>query len=102
MNSDPPPLLQKYRLVRGLQHGPPILADVGAVVGYMNGKGAKGMIVKRLHKALVKYYTEVLEHRLPASPPSLTSIAKDQNVEETIKVREIENDGVVDADGIIK
>ena len=46
-----------------------------------------GNAVKRLHKALVKYYTEVLDHRLPASPPSLTAIAKDQNVEETIKVR---------------
>ncbi|TGZ83789.1 hypothetical protein EX30DRAFT_91628 [Ascodesmis nigricans] len=45
--------------------------------------------LKRLHKALVKYYTEVLEHRLPASPPSLTSIAKDQNVEETIKLLKI-------------
>lgn len=42
--------------------------------------------VKRLHKDLARYYTEALGHRLPSSPPNLTSIAKDGNTEETIKV----------------
>lgn len=42
--------------------------------------------VKRLHKELTKYYTENLGHRLPSPPPNLTLIAKDGNVEESIKV----------------
>lgn len=53
--------------------------------------GADNMerIVKRLHKALVKYYTEHLGHTLPETPPSLTAIAKDQNVEETVNLLKI-------------
>lgn len=45
--------------------------------------------VKRLHKALVKYYTEHLDLRLPQVPPSLTLIAKSQNVDETVSLLQI-------------
>lgn len=37
----------------------------------------------------MKYYTEHLDHRLPETPPSLTAIAKDQNIEETINLLKI-------------
>lgn len=47
------------------------------------------MAVKRLHKDLARFYTETLGHRLPNGPPNLTAIAKDGNVDETIKVREL-------------
>ncbi|KAG0131805.1 hook-related protein family [Tuber indicum] len=45
--------------------------------------------LKRLHKELAKYYTENLGHRLPSPPPNLTLIAKDGNVEESIKLAKI-------------
>jgi len=49
--------------------------------------------VRKLHKDLSKYYTETLGHRLPSPAPNLTAIAKDSNVEETIKVRTIQSEG---------
>jgi hypothetical protein len=42
--------------------------------------------VRKLHRDLTKYYTEILGHRLPSQGPNLTTIAKDGNVEEAIKV----------------
>ncbi|KAL7275336.1 hypothetical protein RUND412_001738 [Rhizina undulata] len=38
---------------------------------------------------LTRYYTEILGHRLPRSAPNLTLIAKDGNVEESIKLVKI-------------
>lgn len=45
--------------------------------------------LKRLHKDLTRYYTETLGHRLPSAAPNLTMIAKDGNVEESIKLVKI-------------
>lgn len=45
--------------------------------------------LKKLHKELTRYYTEALGHRLPSAAPNLTMIAKDSNVEESIKLVKI-------------
>ncbi|KAF8245809.1 hypothetical protein K440DRAFT_603277 [Wilcoxina mikolae CBS 423.85] len=54
-----------------------------------NGWLSKFQKLRKLHRDLTKYYTEILGHRLPDQGPNLTAIAKDGNVEEAIKLAKI-------------
>ncbi|KAG0641991.1 HOOK protein-domain-containing protein [Tuber brumale] len=67
----------------------PIEPKISNLGELSDGSVITKVLLKRLHKELTKYYTENLGHRLPSPPPNLTLIAKDSNVEESIKLAKI-------------